>query len=118
MIAPLGIDIDNSSYNINADTAAGFIAGELKASKLLLLTDVAGIMDSNNKLISTLNISEAKKIMNENFISGGMVPKIQTCINAMEKGVNKSTILDGRIPHSVILELFTENGIGTQLVSN
>ena len=114
----LGIDIDNSSYNINADTAAGFIAGELKASKLLLLTDVAGIMDSNNKLISTLNISEAKKIMNESFISGGMVPKIQTCINAMEKGVNKSTILDGRIPHSVILELFTEHGIGTQLVSN
>ena len=118
VIAPLGIDIDNSSYNINADTAAGFIAGELKASKLLLLTDVAGIMDSNNKLISTLNISEAKKIMNESFISGGMVPKIQTCINAMEKGVNKSTILDGRIPHSVILELFTEHGIGTQLVSN
>ena len=118
VIAPLGIDIDNSSYNINADTVAGFIAGELKASKLLLLTDVAGIMDSNNKLISTLNISEAKKIMNESFISGGMVPKIQTCINAMEKGVNKSTILDGRIPHSVILELFTEHGIGTQLVSN
>lgn len=118
VIAPLGIDIDNSSYNINADTAAGFIAGELKASKLLLLTDVAGIMDSNNKLISTLNISEAKKIMNESSISGGMVPKIQTCINAMEKGVNKSTILDGRIPHSVILELFTEHGIGTQLVSN
>jgi len=118
VIAPLGIDIDNSSYNINADTAAGFIAGELKASKLLLLTDVAGIMDSNNKLISTLNISEAKKIMNESFIFGGMVPKIQTCINAMEKGVNKSTILDGRIPHSVILELFTEHGIGTQLVSN
>ena len=118
VIAPLGIDIDNSSYNINADTAAGFIAGELKASKLLLLTDVAGIMDSDSKLISTLNISEAKKIMNESFISGGMVPKIQTCINAMEKGVNKSTILDGRIPHSVILELFTEHGIGTQLVSN
>lgn len=118
VIAPLGIDIDNSSYNINADTAAGFIAGELKASKLLLLTDVAGIMDSNNKLISTLNMSDAKKIMNESFIFGGMVPKIQTCINAMEKGVNKSTILDGRIPHSVILELFTEHGIGTQLVSN
>ena len=118
VIAPLGIDINDSSYNINADTAAGFIAGELKASKLLLLTDVAGIMDSNNKLISTLNISEAKKIMNESFIFGGMVPKIQTCINAMEKGVNKSTILDGRIPHSVILELFTEHGIGTQLVSN
>ena len=72
---------------------------------------------SNKKLLSDSQ-TEAKKIMNESFISGGMVPKIQTCINAMEKGVNKSTILDGRIPHSVILELFTEHGIGTQLVSN
>ena len=118
VIAPLGIDHDNFSYNINADTAAGFIAGELKASKLLLLTDVAGILDDKKKLISTLSFSEAKEIINKNFISGGMKPKIKTCIKAMEKGVKKSTILDGRIPHSVILELFTEHGIGTQLVSN
>ena len=116
VIAPLGVDHNNFTYNINADTVAGFIAGELKASKLLLLTDVPGILDNNKKLISSLSIKEAKIILNKEFISGGMKPKIETCINAMEKGVEKSTILDGRIPHSVILELFTEHGIGTQLV--
>ena len=116
VIAPLGIDHNNFTYNINADTVAGFIAGELKASKLLLLTDVPGILDDNKKLISSLSIEEAKIIINKDFISGGMKPKIETCINAMKKGVEKSTILDGRIPHSVILELFTEHGIGTQLV--
>ena len=118
VIAPLGIDKENFTYNINADTAAGFIAGKLKASKLLLLTDVSGILDNNKKLISSLSLNEAKKIISEDFISGGMKPKIKTCIEAMEQGVKKSTILDGRIPHSVILELFTEHGIGTQLVSN
>ena len=118
IIAPLGIDKENFTYNINADTAAGFIAGKLKASKLLLLTDVSGILDNNKKLISSLSLNEAKKIISEDFISGGMKPKIKTCIEAMEQGVKKSTILDGRIPHSVILELFTEHGIGTQLVSN
>ena len=118
VIAPLGIDSNNVSYNINADTAAGFIAGELKASKLLLLTDVSGILNSDKKLISSLSLKEAKEIIDKEFISGGMKPKIQTCVNAMEKGVVKSTILDGRIPHSVILELFTEHGIGTQLISN
>ena len=118
VIAPLGTDKENFTYNINADTAAGFIAGKLKASKLLLLTDVSGILDNNKKLISSLSLNEAKKIMSEDFISGGMKPKIKTCIEAMEHGVKKSTILDGRIPHSVILELFTEHGIGTQLVSS
>ena len=117
VIAPLGIDNENFIYNINADTVAGFIAGKLKASKLLLLTDVSGILDNNEKLISSLSLSDAKKIITKNFISGGMKPKIETCIDAMEQGVKKSTILDGRIPHSVILELFTEHGIGTQLVS-
>ena len=118
VIAPLGIDENNFVYNINADTAAGFIAGKLKASKLLLLTDVSGILDSDKKIISSLNLSEAKKIISKDFISGGMKPKIRTCIDSMEQGVSKSTILDGRIPHSVILELFTEHGIGTQIVSD
>ena len=117
VIAPVGIDNNQFTYNINADTAAGFIAGELKASKLLLLTDVAGILDNKDKLISSLSVEEAKEIIKKEFISGGMKPKIQTCIDAMKKGVKKSTILDGRIPHSVILELFTEHGIGTQLVT-
>ena len=117
VIAPLGVDADNNSYNINADTVAGFIAGTLKASKLLLLTDVAGILDKENKLISSLSLNDAKEIIKKDFIVGGMKPKILTCINAMEKGVIKSTILDGRIPHSLVLELFTEHGIGTQIYS-
>ena len=86
--------------------------------KLLLLTDVSGILDSEKKLISSLSLSEAKSILSKDFISGGMKPKIKTCIEAMENGVSKSTILDGRIPHSVILELFTEHGIGTQLIKD
>jgi len=115
VISPLGIDSKGDTYNVNADTAAGFIAGSLKASKLLLLTDVAGILDENKKLISSLNVEKAKKILNEKFISGGMKPKIITCIDAIEKGVKQASILDGRISHSIILELFTEHGIGTQI---
>ena len=89
----------------------------MKANKLLLLTDVAGILDQNDKLISSLSIKEAKKIINEKFIVGGMKPKINTCINATDQGVKQATILDGRISHSIILELFTEHGIGTQIYS-
>ena len=117
VIAPLGIDDKNNSYNVNADTAAGFIAGSLKASKLLLLTDVAGVLDRDKNLISSLSLDDAVKIIEEDFIVGGMKPKIITCVEAMKKGVNKSTILDGRIPHSLVLELFTEHGIGTQIYS-
>ena len=117
VIAPLGIDDEGNSYNINADTVAGFIAGELEASKLLLLTDVPGILDQDKKLISSLTLDDASKIIDEDFIVGGMKPKILTCVEAMKKGVNKTTILDGRVPHSVVLELFTEHGIGTQIYS-
>ena len=117
VIAPLGIDNNNNNYNINADTVAGHLAGALQASKLLLLTDVAGILDEQKKLISSLSLEDAEKIIIKDFIGGGMKPKILTCINAMKKGVVKSTILDGRIPHSLILELFTEHGIGTQIYS-
>jgi len=117
VIAPLGKDKEGNTYNINADTAAGKIAGEIKASKLLLLTDVSGILDKNEKLISSLSNTEAKKIVDEKFIIGGMKPKILTCINAINEGVKEATILDGRIPHSLILELFTEHGIGTQIFS-
>jgi len=117
VIAPLGIDDSNNSYNINADTAAGYIAGKLQASKFLLLTDVAGVLDKDNNLISSLSLDNAVNIIDEKFIIGGMRPKILTCVEAMKNGVNKSTILDGRIPHSVVLELFTEHGIGTQIYS-
>ncbi len=117
VIAPLGRDKNKNIYNINADTVAGIIAGTMKASKLLLLTDVAGILDQEKKLIPSLSVNEAKKIVNKDFISGGMKPKIQTCIDAIDQGVKQATILDGRIPHSLILELFTEHGIGTQIYS-
>ncbi len=117
VIAPLGIDSRGNSYNINADTAAGFIAGKLKASKLLLLTDVAGVLDKNNKLIPSLKLEDAISLINKDFVIGGMKPKIKTCIDAMKSGVTKTTILDGRIPHSLVLELFTEHGIGTQIYS-
>ena len=118
VIAPLGIDESGNTFNINADTVAGSIAGAIKASKLLLLTDVAGVKDENEKLISFLDINDAKKIINKDYIVGGMKPKISTCINALDKGVKEATILDGRIPHSLILELFTEHGIGTQIYSS
>ena len=117
VIAPLGKDKEENIYNINADTAAGYIAGALKASKLLLLTDVSGILDKNKKLISSLSYLDAQNIINEKYIIGGMKPKISTCIDAISKGVNQATILDGRIPHALILELFTEHGIGTQIYS-
>ena len=117
VIAPLGIDKDGNTYNINADTAAGAIAGALKANKLLLLTDVAGILNENKKLITTLSFNDAKNIINEEYVLGGMKPKISTCIDAIEKGVLQATILDGRISHALILELFTEHGIGTQIYS-
>jgi len=117
VIAPLGRDKNKNIYNINADTVAGIVAGTMKASKLLLLTDVAGILDQEKKLISSLSVNEAKKIVNKDFISGGMKPKIQTCIDAIDQGVKQATILDGRISHSLILELFTEHGIGTQIFS-
>ena len=117
VIAPLGIDKKGDIYNINADTAAGAIAGALKADKLLLLTDVAGILDENKKLISSLSLEEALQIINKEYILGGMKPKISTCIEAIKKGVRKATILDGRISHALILELFTEHGIGSQIYS-
>ena len=117
VISPLGIDKEGKTYNINADTAAGAIAVALKASKLLLLTDVSGIMNQKNKLISLLSNSEAKKVVNKKFVVGGMRPKILTCIQSINEGVGQATILDGRIPHSLILELFTEHGIGTQIYS-
>jgi acetylglutamate kinase len=117
VIAPLGIDKKGDTYNINADTAAGAIAGALKADKLLLLTDVAGILDENKKLISSLSLEEAQHIINKEYILGGMKPKISTCIEAIKKGVRKATVLDGRISHALILELFTEHGIGSQIYS-
>lgn len=116
VIAPLGAGEDGETYNINADTAAGEIASALKAEKLILLTDVEGVKDKNDNLLSTLTEQEAEKAIETGSISGGMIPKVNCCCKALDKGVGKAHIIDGRVEHAVLLEIFTDVGIGTQIV--
>jgi acetylglutamate kinase len=119
VIAPIGVGANNQSYNINADYVAGDVAGALQADKLLLLTDVEGVFrDYKDKstLIPSLTLCEVDQLINDGIIAGGMIPKVQACINAIEKGVKKVNIIDGRLPHSILLELFTNQGIGTEIV--
>jgi len=113
VVAPIGLGRDGSTYNINADTVAGAVAGAMKAMRLLLLTDVAGVLDGNGTLVPRLSIAEAKDLIAKGIITGGMIPKIETCIDAVERGVEGVVILDGRVPHAVLIELFTEHGAGT-----
>ena len=113
VIAPIGSGIDGQTYNINADTAAGAVAGAIGASRLLMLTDVAGVRDKNGDHISRLKLSEARALIKDGTVQGGMIPKVETCIEAVEKGAEAAVILDGRAPHAVLVELFTEHGIGT-----
>ncbi len=113
VIAPIGSGIDGQTYNINADTAAGAVAGIIGASRLLMLTDVAGVRDKNGDHISRLKLSEARALIKDGTVQGGMIPKVETCIEAVEKGAEAAVILDGRAPHAVLVELFTEHGIGT-----
>ena len=112
VIAPMGLK-DNKPFNINADTAAGTIAKELKSRRLLLMTDIEGVIDKNNKLISEITPDVAKKMINEEVIKGGMIPKINTCIDAVNNGVRGVVIIDGRKPHSILFELFSDKGSGT-----
>jgi acetylglutamate kinase len=113
VIAPIGLGEDGETYNINADTAAGAIAGGTGARRLLLLTDVAGVLDKNGDLIRELTVSQAERLQDEGVISGGMIPKVQTCIDAVRAGAEAAVILDGRVAHVILLELFTEHGSGT-----
>jgi acetylglutamate kinase len=113
VIAPIGVSPDGHTYNINADTAAGAIAAAMGAARLLLLTDVSGVLDKQGKLMEELTIEQARALMKDGTISGGMIPKLETCIEAVEGGVEAVVILDGRVPHAVLLELFTEHGAGT-----
>ena len=113
VIAPIGVGPKGETFNINADTVAGSVAGALKAERLILLTDVEGVLDQDKKVISKLTVSEARALIADGTISGGMIPKIQTAIDAVESGVKAAVILDGRIPHVLLLELFTEHGAGT-----
>lgn len=113
VIAPVAPGRDGETYNINADTFAGAIAGALKAERLLFLTDVPGVLDADKKLIKELTVSQARDLIADGTISGGMIPKVETCIEAIERGVEGVVILDGKVPHAVLLELFTDHGAGT-----
>ncbi|MFE0757574.1 acetylglutamate kinase [Inquilinus sp. NPDC058860] len=113
VIAPIGVGPRGESYNINADTAAGAIAAALNATRFFLLTDVAGVLDKEKALIQELPLARARELMTDGTISGGMIPKLETCISAVEQGVEGAVIMDGRVPHAVLLEVFTEGGIGT-----
>ena len=120
VIAPLGMGPDGAAYNINADTVAGEIAASVKAERLVLLTDTPGILEKPGEpstLISTLTPNEAIERMNSGIVSGGMIPKVNACLRALKAGVHKTHIIDGRVSHSLLLELFTDRGIGTQIVS-
>jgi acetylglutamate kinase len=113
VIAPVGTGEDGQTYNINADTAAGAIAGALNANRLLMLTDVPGVLDKNKNLLTDIAVADIAGLIDDGTISGGMIPKVLTCIEAIRQGVKGATILDGRVPHALLLELFTEGGIGT-----
>ncbi len=113
VVAPIGWDADGGTYNINADTVAGAVAGALGATRLLMLTDVAGVLDKSGELMQELTIADCKALQEDGTLSGGMIPKIETCIDAVNQGVEGAVIIDGRVPHGVLLELFTEHGSGT-----
>ena len=118
VIAPVGYGEDGETYNVNADTAAGAIAGATGAQRMLMLTDVEGVLAKDGKLIPELTINEANKLQKEGVISGAMNPKVATCNEAVKKGAEAAVILDGRVPHAVLLELFTSQGHGTIIRDN
>ena len=113
VIAPLGLGVDGKTYNINADTAAGAIASSLKSKRLLILTDVEGVLDSNKNLVEEVNEEKIKEMIISGEVSGGMIPKINTCLDSVNNGVEAAVIVDGRVKHAVLLELFTDHGAGT-----
>jgi len=117
VVAPIGVGPDGETLNINADTFAGALAAAMKAKRLLLLTDVEGVLDKQGNLIKALTTAEAQSLIEDGTISGGMIPKIETAIEAVEGGVKAAVILDGRIPHVILLELFTEHGAGTMITA-
>ena len=116
VIAPSGVGDDGLTYNINADTVAAGVAGQLGVEKLIILTDEAGVLDKKGKLISSLKYAEIPGLMKKGVVTGGMIPKLECCMKALDGGVMKAHIVDGRVPYSILLELFTDSGIGTQIV--
>ena len=115
MIAPIGVDAHGTTHNVNADEAAGAIARALQAEKLILLTDVEGVKDKSGRLIGQLAEPEVKKLVAEGTIEGGMIPKVECCLDALRGGVSRAHIVDGRILHAILLEIFTDGGVGTLL---
>jgi acetylglutamate kinase len=116
VIAPTGIGEKGETYNINADIVAGEVAAALKAEKLLLLTDVAGVLDNNKNLIHTMTNQDALNLIDDGTVEGGMFPKVKCCLKALRGGVKKAHIIDGRLKHAILLEVFTDKGIGTEIV--
>ncbi len=116
VIAPVGTGKNGETYNINADLVAGHVAGALQAEKLLLMTDVRGVLDRDGQLISSMTVAEAADALQDETLKGGMIPKVQCAIDAIQAGVGKVHIIDGRVPHAVLLELFTDHGVGTEII--
>jgi len=112
----VGVDDEGVAYNINADHVAGRVAAALKAERVVFMTDVEGIRDKEGKLISTLPVSRVEELIEDGTITGGMIPKVRASVQALAEGVGKAHIVDGRIPHAILLELFTDEGIGTEIV--
>ena len=113
VIAPIGVGSGGETYNINADTVAGAVASAIGAARLLLLTDVTGVLDKDGELLTDLTASQVRDLMDDGTITGGMIPKLETCLGAVQTGVEAAVILDGRVPHVLLLEIFTEHGVGT-----
>jgi acetylglutamate kinase len=116
VIAPVGVGANGESYNINADLVAGRVAGALHAEKLMLLTDVSGVKDKEGQLISSINLPEVPRLIDDGTISGGMIPKVECCVDALRDGAKKAHIVDGRVRHAVLLEIFTDIGVGTEII--
>ena len=117
VIAPVGVDADGQTYNINADTVAAAVAGALQATRLLMLTDVPGVLDKEKNLLPDLSLTDVQTRIDDGTITGGMIPKVECCVEAVRQGVKGAVILDGRVPHACLLELFTEHGAGSLIRS-
>jgi acetylglutamate kinase len=117
IIAPVGVDEEGGTYNINADSVAGAVAAALEAKRLILLTDVPGVLDEGGRIISSLNWRQAVEAIESGVAKGGMIPKLKCCLEAIDAGVEKAHVIDGRVENSIILEMFTQAGIGTEIVA-
>jgi len=117
VISPIGFDKSFETFNINADIMAGSVASNINSERLILLTDVDGVLDKKGNLLTEISLNDIKKLIKNGTISGGMIPKIETCVNAVRKGVKAAVILNGKVPHAILLEIFTERGVGTLITS-